>query len=118
MSFVIPLFVLLLGNIWKTFWPNILQGGTDFSNQSAGGAASGFSQISPSNTSPGTGNMWQASNWQGASGDGGNHSTPAGNQPHHAGNQQGPEEFGDMFRMLEQGQEFNDLSGMFNTFTD
>lgn len=94
------------------------QGGTDFSNQPAGAAASGFSQISPSNTSPGSSNMWQASNWQGASSDGANQSTPAGNQTHHTGNQQAPEEFGDMFRMLEQGQEFNDLSGMFNTFTD
>ena len=69
--------------------------------------------------SPGSGNLWQASNWQGASADGGNQAAPSGNQPHHTGNQQqAGEEFGDMFRMLEQGQEFNDLSGMFNTFTD
>lgn len=94
------------------------QGGTDYSSQPAGAAASGFSQISPNDTSPATGNMWQASNWQGAGSDG-SQNTQTGNQAHHPGNQQQPEEFSDMFRMLDQqGQEFSDLSGMFNTFTD
>lgn len=61
------------------------------------------------------GNMWQQG-WQGGANDG---SQPqAGTQQHPAGNQQ-DENFSDMFRMLDQqGQEFSDLSGMFNTFTD
>ena len=67
---------------------------------------------------PGTSNMWQASNWQGTGSDG-SQATQAGNQSHHPGTQQPPEEFSEMFRMLDQqGQEFNDLSGMFNTFTE
>lgn len=94
------------------------QGGADFGAQSAAAAAAagpGFSQISPNSSSPAQGNMWQQG-WQGGANDG---SQPqAGTQQHQQGNQQ-DENFSDMFRMLDQqGQEFSDLSGMFNTFTD
>ena len=64
----------------------------------------------------GQGSMWQPS-WQGANPDGAQQPPTA---QHPAGPQQQQEEnFSDMFRMLDQqGQEFSDLSGMFNTFTD
>lgn len=58
--------------------------------------------------------MWQ-SGWQGGANDG---NQPQSATQHPAGNQQ-DEHFSDMFRMLDQpGQEFNDLSGMFQTFTE
>ncbi|KAL4227602.1 hypothetical protein ACF0H5_013043 [Mactra antiquata] len=91
------------------------QGGADFGTQSGAAAAGpGFNQISPSGSSPAQGNMWQTG-WQGGANDGAQ--TQTSTQQHQAGNQQ-DENFSEMFRMLDQGQEFNDLSGMFNTFTD
>lgn len=96
------------------------QGGTDFSTQTAAAAAaSGYNQISPSSTSSGQGgSLWQSGGgWQ-QGGGGANDGTQQAGQAHSAGNQQ-EENFSEMFRMLDQpGQEFNDLSGMFNTFTD
>lgn len=92
------------------------QGGADFGGQAAGAAAagSGFSQISPNSSSPAQGNLWPPG-WQGGANDG--TQGQAGPQ-HQPGNQQ-EENFSEMFRMLDQqGQEFSDLSGMFNTFTD
>jgi len=85
------------------------------------GASGHFSTISPGNTSSGA--MW--TQWP---------SADPNSQPQHQQQQQqhqqqqqqqepqqsGAEEFGDMFgAMLNQsGPEFNDLSGMFNTFTE
>lgn len=63
--------------------------------------------------SPGGAGLW--GQWPQGSGDGSNtQQTGGGQQP-----QQQQEEFGDMFGMLSQpAPEFNDLSGMFNTFTE
>jgi len=97
------------------------QGGTDFTTAAAGaGAASGYSQISPSSSSPGQGNLWPTGWQQGGANDGAHQPSGTQQQQQHpgAGNQQ-EENFSEMFRMLDQqGPEFNDLSGMFNTFTD
>ncbi|XP_052791509.1 aryl hydrocarbon receptor nuclear translocator homolog isoform X3 [Mya arenaria] len=96
------------------------QTGAEFGSQ--GGAAAGgpgFAQISPSSTSPGGAQpgagIWPAG-WQGGAGEG---NQPQGGAPTHQPPNQQEENFSEMFRMLDQqGQEFNDLSGMFNTFTE
>ncbi|KAL3865960.1 hypothetical protein ACJMK2_043304 [Sinanodonta woodiana] len=94
--------------------------------QSQGGDYAGtapgavYSQISPPGTSPSNNaGMWQPSSWQQGGANDGNpvQQGQAGTQQNQPGQQ--PEEFSDMFRMLDQqGQEFSDLSGMFTTFTD
>ncbi|XP_052283469.1 aryl hydrocarbon receptor nuclear translocator homolog isoform X2 [Dreissena polymorpha] len=93
------------------------QGGADYSAQSGGAAGGpGFSQISPNSASPGAqggGGMWQ-SGWQSGATEG---QPPQGGGDAPGGQQE--ENFSEMFRILDQqGQEFTDLSGMFNTFTD
>ncbi|XP_022333898.2 aryl hydrocarbon receptor nuclear translocator homolog isoform X2 [Crassostrea virginica] len=121
------------------FPPN--QGGTDFSNN----PASGFSQISPNSSSPAgpptytqlgsqsipssqpnnfshssppstTGQGMWPPHWQGGAAEA--PQNPQGQQAPPPNGQQN-EEFSDVLRMLDPpGQEFNDLSGMFNTFQD
>ncbi|XP_050403551.1 aryl hydrocarbon receptor nuclear translocator homolog isoform X2 [Patella vulgata] len=86
------------------------EGTTDY--PSSGSAT--YNQISPNTSSPGNPNMWPQ--WQGAQTDGNPQTNPqtTATQP-----QSNTEEFGDMFRMLDQpASEFTDLSGMFNTFTE
>ncbi|XP_061172909.1 aryl hydrocarbon receptor nuclear translocator homolog isoform X2 [Saccostrea echinata] len=117
------------------------QGGTDFSSN----PASGFSQISPNSSSPAgpptytqlgsqnipssqpnnfshsspptsTGQGMWPPHWQGGAAEA--PQNPQGQQAPPPNGQQN-EEFSDVFRMLDPpGQEFNDLSGMFNTFQD
>lgn len=59
--------------------------------------------------------MWQPG-WTGGTNDG--NQQQSGTQQHQAGNHQ-EEHFSDMFRILDQPQDFTgDLSGMFQNFTD
>ncbi|KAK7492599.1 hypothetical protein BaRGS_00016078 [Batillaria attramentaria] len=79
-----------------------------------GGSAAGhphYSHIVPSATSPGGTGLW--SQWPQGSADGSGQQQGGVPQP------QQQEEYSDMFSMLTQpAPEFNDLSGMFNTFTE
>lgn len=117
------------------------QGGADFGSN----PASGFSQISPNSSSPAgpptytqlgsqnipssqpnnfshssppstTGQGMWPQHWQGGAAEA--TQNPQGQPPPPPNGQQN-EEFSDVLRMLDPpGQEFNDLSGMFNTFQD
>lgn len=97
--------------------------GTAWSNQGAytQGQASadystnpGYNQMSPDNSSPGGQSLWQQ--WS----NNGDHTQQGSSQanPNVAQQQQQqPEEFNNMFPMLDQStSEFSDLTGMFNTF--
>lgn len=92
------------------------QGGyirTDTGGEFAGSASghAHYSRIVPSSTSPGGAGLWPQ--WPQGSGDGSGQQQGGGQPP------QQQEEFGDMFGMLSQPpNEFNDLSGMFNTFPE
>ncbi|ESO87565.1 hypothetical protein LOTGIDRAFT_166445, partial [Lottia gigantea] len=86
------------------------EGTTDYT----GTASGNYNQISPNTSSPGNPNLWPQ--WQGAQSSDNNQQNPQATAPQ---SQTNPEEFGDMFRMLDQpATEFTDLSGMFNTFTE
>ena len=87
----------------------MLQGSGEFGGSSGG--HSHYSHISPNTSSPGAAGLW--SQWGQGQGDGS--SAPQGQAPGQATG----EEFSDVFGMLSQpAPEFNDLSGMFNNFTE